>query len=147
MTFDDEWAELKQGAAARMQLAGTGWSDNSGGGGGELRTSKAAWTKAGEGVNALRGDIKKALTRLGDSQKGTGQGGGEIASVGAQRELHDSWQRYLTDVSNRCGTLRDLFEKASAAESKNDEAVKDVFSAVRGKYGDTPAVGGSSKER
>ncbi|GAA3186552.1 hypothetical protein GCM10010451_39850 [Streptomyces virens] len=72
----EEWEQLKAAVAerhaAQMQLnqlpADQGGSSTGGVYGppsGKLRSDKAAWSKAGEDVGALRENISKALARLG----------------------------------------------------------------------------------
>ncbi|MFG3507580.1 hypothetical protein ACGF5F_19020 [Streptomyces sp. NPDC047821] len=149
MNFADEWSQMKQEAAARMNLASAdsdGWQGSSGG----LKVSKAAWTKAGIGVGSLRGSIKEALTKLSDAQQGLGagsSGSGALQSAAAQRELYTSWKTYIESVSGRCGAIQGLMEKAGNEQFKTDGAVEDEFMKLSKKYEDTPAVGGQSRER
>lgn len=84
-----------QGDGAGMSLASVGGGDKPGwyggdgggqGGTGATKSEKAAWTKAGEGVGSLRGNIKKALGDLERDQKGfnSGSGTGRTESGSAQ---------------------------------------------------------------
>lgn len=149
MSFEGEWAQLKRDANAGMSLdsVGTpGWADEGGGGQGGLKSSKAAWTKAGEGVGSLRGSIGKALTELADGQKGLGKDTGCLTAA-AQRDVHDSWERYVKDVRKRCAALQEVLEKTGDHFYKNDEAIKGAFDKLDDGYKDTPAVGGHGKGR
>ncbi|WP_241518665.1 hypothetical protein [Streptomyces sp. CB03238] len=151
MTFADEWTHVKQDAAARMNLAGAdgdGWGGGEGSGG--LKTSKAAWTKAGSGVGSLRGTIREGLTKLEDAQQGLGAGStgsGALQSAAAQRELHTSWKRYMENVSGRCGAIQSLLEKVGSDQLKTDQAIESEFAKLGKSYEDTPAVGGQSRGR
>ncbi|GAA2655954.1 hypothetical protein [Streptomyces vastus] len=162
----DEWEQLKTAAAerqsAQMQLnqmpadqgaSSSGGSDSGdpqwgGGDGGSsrLKSSKAAWAKAGHDVGLLRESITKALTRLADGQTGLGDTAGCQAAV-AQQELYESWKRYVGDVSGRCGDLGGLLEQSGHDLAKPDSALKEDLDRIRTRYQDTEAVGGQAKEK
>ncbi|WP_447040323.1 hypothetical protein [Streptomyces sp. DSM 118878] len=151
----DEWEQLKASAAERhptqMQLnqapadpgasGGDGWDS---GGSTGLKSSKAAWRRAGEGVDSLRENISKALAELEDGQKGLGQGP-QCLSAAAQQTVHDSWERYVKDVSRRCGSLQKLLEQMGRHQQKTDEAVEAGLANLSVVYRDTPATGGQAK--
>ncbi|MGW0537500.1 hypothetical protein [Streptomyces sp. NPDC003032] len=156
----DEWEQLKANAADRhptqLQLnqaptdrgsadpspsGADGWDS---GGSTGLKSSRAAWSKAGEGVGSLRENISKALAKLEDGQKGLGQGP-QCLSAAAQQSVHDSWERYVKDVSRRCGSLQKLLEQMGRHQQKTDEAVEAGISKLSVAYGDTPATGGQAK--
>lgn len=156
--FEEEWAQIKRdssGGGAGMQLAsadGDGadapWDGGSshGSGSGRVKSQKAAWSRAAHGVCSLRGDVKKALTRLEDDQEGlgasSGSGAADIECAAAQRDLYRSWHRYLSDVSGRCGALQGKLEKAGSDHAKNDDSVTSSFAGLDDRYKDTAAVGG-----
>jgi hypothetical protein len=152
-TFDAEWARMKGEASGDtgMNLASADVKPNWGqGGSGKLKSSRSAWTTAGRDVGKLRGNIRTALTKLEEEQKGLGTGGktgGSTKSGAAQRELYHSWTRYLKGVSGKCGTLQDRLEKAGDDHHKNDEATKHTFDRLDGRYKDTKPVGGESRGR
>lgn len=153
-TFDAEWAQAKReaaGDAGGMNLASASTTPNWGqGGSGNLKSSQRAWTTAGRDVGKLRGNIRTALTKLEEEQKGLGAGsktGGSTASGAAQRELYHSWTRYLKGMSSKCGTLQDRLEKAGDEHHKNEEATKHSFDRLDGLYKDTKPVGGESRGR
>lgn len=110
----EEWEQLKVAAAERqtmqMQLnqlpADQGGSSSSGVGGGvlKLRSDKAAWTKAGEGVKSLREDLGKAWGKAESGQTGLGKEPGCLTAA-AQQDLYDSWKRYVKDVTEVCEGL------------------------------------------
>ncbi|GAA2293683.1 hypothetical protein SVIO_072320 [Streptomyces violaceusniger] len=139
VTFAQEWTQLKQNAAGRMKLDGA--EKESSGGAGDLKSSKAAWRKAGEGVGSLREGIRKALTELDEGQKGLGKDAG-CQTAAAQRAVLESWMRYAKDVSKRCGELRKAMEQTGHDHANIDQAVKDEVDKLKAKYEDTPAVGG-----
>jgi hypothetical protein len=153
----EEWEQLKAQVAerhtAQMQLnqlpADQGGSSTSGVYGppsGRMRSDKAAWSKAGQGVGALRGNISTALTKLGDGQKGLGGDSGCLTAA-AQRDVYGSWERYIKDVSGRCETLAELFEKVGNDLWRTDEAIKGEIARVEVQYKDTPDVGGRAGGR
>ncbi|MBO3677475.1 hypothetical protein J5X86_20990 [Streptomyces sp. NEAU-YJ-81] len=113
----------------------------SSGGAGDLKSSKVAWRKAGEGVGSLREGIANALTKLDEGQKGLGKDAG-CQTAAAQRAVLDSWKRYAKDVSKRCGELRKAMEQTGHDHANIDQAVKDEVDKLKAKYEDTPAVGG-----
>ncbi|MFJ2194542.1 hypothetical protein [Streptomyces violaceusniger] len=139
MTFAHEWTQLKQDAAGRMRLDSA--DKGSAGGAGDLKSSKAAWRKAGEGVGSLREGIANALTKLDEGQKGLGKDAG-CQTAAAQRVVLDSWKRYAKDVSKRCGELRKAMEQTGHDHANIDQAVKAEVDKLKTKYEDTPAVGG-----
>ncbi|AXK36707.1 hypothetical protein DVA86_33255 [Streptomyces armeniacus] len=119
------------------------------GGDGDLKTSKNAWTRAAGDVDAMRGNIKTALTGLEKDQAGlgAGPGTGSIQSAAAQRDVYASWKRYLGDVSARCDTLQDRLNKAGTDHYANETATKGAFDQLKGRYEDTPAVGGGGDQK
>ncbi|MFF2512242.1 hypothetical protein [Streptomyces sp. NPDC058086] len=147
----EEWEELKTTAAerhsARMQLNQLP-ADQGGAGtpSGKLRSDKAAWSKAGEGVGSLPKNISKALAQLEDGQKGLGKDSGCLTAA-AQRDVYDSWERYVKDVSGRCDALAGLFEKVGNDQMRTDEAIKTEIAKLKVRYEDTPAVGGQAGGR
>ncbi|MEV8527888.1 hypothetical protein AB0451_27670 [Streptomyces sp. NPDC052000] len=143
-SFAAEWAQLKEAAAERssMQLASA-----SGGNGGEgLRSDRSVWNAVGDDVGRLAGNSKKALTVLDDGQRGLGAGAG-VESAAAQRELHQSWQKYLRALGGRCDGLQDLLCKAGSDHYKNDHEIQAALAAVQVQYRDTPAVVGQETGR
>ncbi|TVZ75923.1 hypothetical protein [Streptomyces sp. BK340] len=150
----DEWEQLKAAAverqSAHMQLnqlpADLGGTSSGGGVSGKLRSDKAAWSTAGDGVGDLRDNISKALAQLGEGQKGLGKDSGCLTAA-AQREVHTSWERYVGDVSGRCDKLAGLLEKVGNDQLRTDEAIKAEIAKVKTAYEDTPAVGGQSRGR
>ncbi|MGW4275512.1 hypothetical protein ACWEGQ_24865 [Streptomyces seoulensis] len=143
----DEWEQLKSAAtdrhAARMQL---NHIPSDPGGSGTLVSNKPAWSEAGQSLGSLREDLTKALGKLADGQRGLGEQA-DCLTAGAQRDVHDSWQRYVKSVSGRCGKLSDLLEKAGSDQLKTDEAVKAEIGNLKVEYSDTPALGGQDKGR
>jgi hypothetical protein len=152
----EEWEELKATAAerhsARMQLnqlpadQGSTGTSSAGAPSGKLRSDKAAWSKAGEGVGSLPENISKALAQLEDGQKGLGKDSGCLTAA-AQRDVYDSWERYVKDVSGRCDVLAGLFEKVGNDQMRTDEAIKAEIAKLKVQYEDTPAVGGQAGGR
>ncbi|MEV8065373.1 hypothetical protein AB0P32_04370 [Streptomyces sp. NPDC085995] len=146
----DEWEQLKADAAARgsarMQLNHIAMDPGGSGDASKLRSDKKTWTKAGEDTKRLQGDMGKALGRLDDGQSGLGETSG-CESAAAQKELYDSWKRYVADVKGRCGELGGLLERSGRDLSKSDAAVKAELDKVAAKYKDTDAVGGQAKGR
>ncbi|MGA4998434.1 hypothetical protein ACPCB7_10420 [Streptomyces arboris] len=148
----DEWEQLKADAvangSAQMQLnqapseGGTQASAASG----DLKSDKRAWVKAGEGVTRLKTGVGKALTKMADGQAGLGDTSGS-RSAAAQKELYESWKKYVSDVSGRCGALGGLMQKAGHDLAKSDEEVKEELEKLKVTYKDTEAVGGQAKEK
>ncbi|WP_405991462.1 hypothetical protein [Streptomyces sp. NBC_00986] len=144
----EEWDQLKTAAAerssARMQLNHVPMDP--GGSGGELVSNRRAWTKAGEDVGSLRADIGKAFGKLADGQKGLGEESGCLTAA-ALKDVYDSWETYVKNVSARCERFSDVLEKAGDEQLKTDEAVELEIGNVEAAYADTPAVGGQEKGR
>ncbi|MEV3853716.1 hypothetical protein AB0J38_05235 [Streptomyces sp. NPDC050095] len=151
----DEWEQLKTQAAERhstgMQIDHLAEPDGGGGSATSgvtqgLKSTKAAWNKAGEGVGELREGIGKALTRLQDGQKGLDADAGCL-TVGAQKDVYDSWVRYVKSVNERCGSVKEVLEQVGHDLLITDESVRSAFGAIDTKYADTPAVGGQGAGR
>ncbi|MBT2380385.1 hypothetical protein J7E90_24435 [Streptomyces sp. ISL-111] len=148
----DEWEQLKSDAAAngsaQMQLNQTPseGGTQTGAASGDLKSDKKAWVKAGEGVTGLKAGVGKALTKLADGQAGLGGTSGS-RSAAAQKELYDSWKKYVSDVSGRCGALGGLMQKAGHDLARSDEEVKEDLEKLKMTYKDTEAVGGQAKEK
>ncbi|MGW7527629.1 hypothetical protein [Streptomyces sp. NPDC054783] len=147
----DEWVQLKTAAAERStgRMHIDHLADPVGGAGGvsgELRSDKAAWSKAGGDVGGLRDNISKALAKLQDGQKGLGKDAGCLTAA-AQREVHTSWERYAGNVSARCEKLSGLLDKVGHDQLRTDEAISAEIAKLKTEYQDTPAVGGQSMGR
>lgn len=147
----DEWEGLKADAGARAatQMRLNQHPADPGGGGApseSLKSDKKAWVRAGEGVTGLKADIGKALAQLHDGQAGLGETAG-CQSAAAQKELYDSWKKYVGDVSARCGELGGLLERAGHDLAKSDQAVLTELGQIQLKYADTEAVGGQAEDR
>ncbi|MEU2504137.1 hypothetical protein ABZ621_05415 [Streptomyces sp. NPDC007863] len=146
----DEWEQLKAGAAERgseqMRLNQAAAVDGgaSGGSAGDLRSDKKAWARAGQGVKGLKEGVGKGLTALSDGQAGLGDGA-NVQSAAAQKELFESWKKYLGDVNARCEALGGLLEGAGHDLAKSDEAVLADLNRLKAGYEDTEALGGQAK--
>ncbi|WP_030221764.1 hypothetical protein [Streptomyces bikiniensis] len=146
----DEWEHIKSEVAGReptsMRLNQVAPEPGGGGYSEDLKTDKKAWAKAGEEVIGLKEGITTSLTKLDSGQAGLGDTG-EIQSAAAQKELYDSWKKYVGDVSGRCDALGGLLQLAGHDLAKTDETVKQDLDALAVRYGDTEAVGGRAGER
>lgn len=148
----DEWEQLKSDAAAdgstHTQLNQAPWEGGAAAGPAseDLKSDKKAWLTAGEGVSGLRDGVGRALTKLADGQSGLGETSGS-RSAAAQKELYDSWKKYVSDVNSRCDALGGLLQKAGHDLSKSDQQVMAEMAALKVRYRDTEAVGGQAKEQ
>ncbi|MFJ1788884.1 hypothetical protein ACIOML_31840 [Streptomyces anulatus] len=146
----DEWEQIKADVAvsARMQLNQAPAEGGFAGGStsGDLKSNRKTWVKAGEGVAGLKGGVSKALTKLADVQTGLGETTGS-QSAAAQKELYDSWKKYVSDVSGRCEALGGLLRGAGHDLSKSDEEAKAELEKLKVKYEDSEPVGGQAKEK
>ncbi|MFC5202329.1 MULTISPECIES: hypothetical protein [Streptomyces] len=144
----EEWEQLKTEAAerhaARMQLNHVPLDP--GGDTGTLVSNKPAWSKAGQDVGSLRESISKGLGKLMGGQEGLGDDAGCL-TAGAQKDVHNSWERYVKSVSGRCGNLSGLLEKAGNDQLKTDEAIEAEIGNLKVAYADTQTVGGRDKGR
>ncbi|MFB8244867.1 hypothetical protein ACFC5X_07405 [Streptomyces sp. NPDC055952] len=152
----DEWEQLKAAAAERhttqMQLnqlpadqGGTG-SAGSGDGAGKLRSDKAAWTRAGADVGSLGEDLGRARAKMEVGQAGLGKETGCLTAT-AQREVFNSWKRYVKDVAEVCDSLADVLEKAGNDQLRTDEAIKAEISKLRAEYYASTPAGGQARGR
>ncbi|MFF0481229.1 hypothetical protein [Streptomyces sp. NPDC004435] len=146
----DEWEQLKAGSAQsgsdRMRLNQAASVDGGGSGtsAGDLRSDKKAWARAGQGVKGLKEGVGQGATALSDGQAGLGDGA-NVLSAAAQKELYDSWKKYLGDVNGRCEALGGLLEGAGHDLARSDEAVLGDLNRLKARYEDTEAVGGQAK--
>ncbi|MFJ2642035.1 hypothetical protein [Streptomyces sp. NPDC087511] len=146
----DEWEQIKTEVTGRQTVAmrlnhvpmepPTGPSAITGG----LNSSRKAWVTAGEGVGSLRRSIGTALTQLEDGQAGLGATTGCL-SAAAQKDVYDSWKKYVERVSERCGALQKILEQVGHDLLSTDDAVKGEMQKLNLKYADTDAVGGRVK--
>jgi hypothetical protein len=149
MTWE-EWEQLKADAAERgstqMQLnyvpGDTG--PGSGGPSEQLKSDKKVWAKVGGDVKGVKDDVVKAVAKLSDGQAGLGDTAG-CQSAAAQKELYDSWKKYVDDVSTRCGDLGGLLEQSGHDLAKPDSLLREELEKIQLKYRDTEAVGGQAK--
>ncbi|MCP3765162.1 hypothetical protein [Streptomyces sp. MAR25Y5] len=137
----EEWEQLKAAAierqSAQMQLnqlpadqgGGSGASAVHGPPSGRLRSDKAAWSRAGEGVGDLRESTGKALTKLADGQTGLDKGSGCLTAA-AQRGVYDSWERRAKNISELCDGLVGVLEKTGNDLLRTDEAIKAEIAAL-----------------
>ncbi|MEU3857920.1 hypothetical protein AB0F03_11170 [Streptomyces sp. NPDC028722] len=146
----DEWERLKADAAARgsahMQLNHVPMDPGGSGASGKLKSDKKTWTKAGEDTKGLRDAIGTALGKLDDGQAGLGGTAG-CESAAAQKELYESWKKYVGDVKGRAGELGGVMERSGHDLAKSDGDVKAELDKLRTGYQDTEAVGGQPKGR
>ncbi|MFB7294937.1 hypothetical protein [Streptomyces rubiginosohelvolus] len=143
----DEWEQIKADVAANgpagMQL---NQAPSEGRTSGDLKSNRKTWVRVGEGVTGLKGGVGKALTKLADGQTGLGDTTRSV-SAAAQKELYDSWKKYVSDVRGRCEALGGLLQKAGHDLSKTDEEALADLEKLQVKYEDTKPVGGQSKEK
>lgn len=148
----DEWEQIKAdvsgNGSAQMQLnqAPAEGGTTAGATSGDLKSNRKTWAKAGEGVTGLKGGVGKALTKLADGQTGLGDTTGS-QSAAAQKELYDSWKKYVSDVSGRCEALGGLLQAAGHDLSKSDAQAEAELEKLKVKYEDTEPVGGQAKEK
>ncbi|GAA2421013.1 hypothetical protein [Streptomyces glaucus] len=144
----EEWEQLKVAAAerhsARMQLNQLPADQGGTGASGRLRSDKATWSAAGEGVRDLRDNIHKALAKLKDGQTGLGKGVGCLTAA-AQKSVHDSWERRVRNIGELCDGLADVLEKAGNDQLRTDEAIKAEIAKLRVRPEGTSTVGGKDR--
>ncbi|MEV8545098.1 hypothetical protein [Streptomyces sp. NPDC051572] len=152
----EEWEELKATAvdrhSTRMQLnqlpadQGGGGTSSVGTPSGKLRSDKAAWSRAGEGVGDLRDNTGKALAKLEEGQTGLDKGSGCLTAA-AQKGVCDSWERRLKDIGELCDGLAGVLEKTGNDQLRTDEAIKAEIAKLKVRSEETPASGDSGKGR
>lgn len=149
----DEWEQLKSEVAdrsstrTRLNQLSAGQGDGTPGSAafGDVKSDKKVWATAGAGLKRLDEPIGKALTRLSDGQTGVDAAG--VSSAAAQKELYESWKKYVRDVSKRCGDLGGLLEAAGHTLSQSDEQLKGELDRIENHYQDTASVGGQKTEQ
>ncbi|GGX48206.1 hypothetical protein [Streptomyces noursei] len=131
MTFEEEWAELKRETSVRMNLASTGGEGGSSGGGqGNLRSSRQVWHKGAQAVGSLQTNLKAALRELEskhDTAGGAVGGVDGLRSASSHLSAYQSWQRRLDLVSRECEELRDKLQKSGDAFYKSDAEIGEAF--------------------
>ncbi|MFF1734263.1 hypothetical protein [Streptomyces sp. NPDC058247] len=147
----DEWEQLKSQAAERRtthmrlnQLQDVGGAGATVTGG--LKSRKAAWVAAGEGVADQHKRLGKALTALATGQKGIGENEG-CGTAAAQRTVHTSWDTYVKTLGEKCEGLQKVLEKTGHELLTTDESVMDELNKLKTKYRDTSAVGRHAEGR
>ncbi|MER0246631.1 hypothetical protein AAHZ94_32595 [Streptomyces sp. HSW2009] len=140
-TFEEEWAQAKQGAAhnSRTRLAS---AEKDGGrnpgGAGDVRSDKAAWNAAGHAVGQFRRNIRSSSLNLEQGKLSTHG----LESAAAEQSLSSSWKRYLDRINARCGELESMLEKAGNDHYKNDQAIQHALARMTDKYKETPGADG-----
>ncbi|MFJ9886306.1 hypothetical protein ACIQRW_10650 [Streptomyces sp. NPDC091287] len=144
----DEWEQLKAEAAERhtVQVRLNQVGEDPGGGLGGIRSSKASWTHAGESVGKLAGDARKALSALKHEQSGAAISA-DVLSGAAQKDVYQSWSKYIAGMRDRCVALQGLLEKTGNDQFKNDDAIRAAFDGLAKKYEDTDGGGPDSRAR
>lgn len=123
MTFEAEWARIKQEVAVEKPVTRLASADDggSGGGGGDVVSTPQAWRTAASGAEAVAGNAGKALATLLLQQEGLqGMKSAGVECVGAQSALYDSWNDYLSRVRSRTTALQGQFTKAGKAHHQGD---------------------------
>ncbi|MFB7595511.1 hypothetical protein [Streptomyces sp. NPDC056160] len=140
-----EWERAKDSAAhqrsSRTELNSV---PSDPGGSGTLVSDRPAWARAGHGVGSLGEGIGKSLGQLAEGQDGLGGTSGCLTAQ-AQKDLYDSWEKYVKKVSKRCEQLADVLVKAGNDELKTEEAIKAEIGNMKAAYADTAPVGGQGK--
>ncbi|MCX4846081.1 hypothetical protein [Streptomyces sp. NBC_00893] len=152
----DEWEQLKADAVQRhttnMRInsasADGGYAEAASGPAaiGDLKSEKAAWVAAAEGVADQRKRLGKALTALTTGQKGIGENEG-CKTAAVQSTVHTSWHTYAKTLDEKCQGLQQILEKTGHEFHATDESVKDELNKLKTKYQDTPAAGGQAEGR
>jgi hypothetical protein len=149
MSFDAEWAQIKQEVSG-APVTTLAHADGGGGAGGDgdLVSDEAAWKAAAQGVKGLVDNLAKAGTTLFTAQEGMGTSlqafDNSFQTLAAQDELHATWSGYLTSLQGKCAALESKLFAAGATLRISDIAVKPNFPALDTQFTDTPAVGGQS---
>ncbi|MFC9888531.1 hypothetical protein ACFW3A_11650 [Streptomyces pilosus] len=149
----DEWEQAKAASVERHsaktqlnQLPVDRGGAGPGGGGDRLRSDKAAWTKAGEGISSLRTDLGKALRKAETGQSGLDKDAGWRTSV-AQKDVYDSWKRYAKDMGELCEALAQVLERTGDDQLRTDEAIKTEIARLRAEHYGTPTADDPAKGR
>jgi hypothetical protein len=131
VTFEAEWAAIKQDAAVSMQLASSREPGMDGrGANGRVTWSKEAWTGAATGIGSVATQMKTAEGQFDTKQEGAGKGeaGGEgLASAAALASVTGSWKRKLNLVARECAELQDKCRKTSDAFYQTEQGIKAAF--------------------
>jgi hypothetical protein len=157
MSFEAEWAQIKQEASSGPVLAlahadagaagGEGGPDVAGGDLG-VASSMAAWKAAAQGVGVLAGTLAKAGHTLLVAHQGMDTSltfhDSTFATLTAQDELHATWSGYLQSLLGRCDALKGQLTAAGAALCVSDKVIEADFDKLDDGYTDTSAVGGQS---
>jgi hypothetical protein len=135
----EEWERLKATAAERqsahMQLNQLPADQGGTGGGtygppsGRLRSDKAAWSRAGEGLGEVQTDLGKALRKLGDAQTGLDEGSAFLTAA-AQKGVFESWERRVKDIDEWCEGLAGVLEKTGNDQLRTDQAIEAEIAAL-----------------
>lgn len=156
MSFEAEWAQIKQEVSADPVLT-LAHADAGGGGGSNPPTvggdagfasDQAAWKAAATAVGTLADNLSKAGGKLNDTQQGMDTSlqftDSTFETLQAQSELHPTWNGYVSSLLARCAALKEQLNAAGATLCISDEAMRAEFDKLDDGYQDTPAVGGQS---
>jgi hypothetical protein len=149
MSFDAEWAQIKQEVSGEPVTTLAHADAGSGtGGDGDLVSDQAAWKAAAQGVKGLVDSLVKAGATLHTAQEGMDASllvrDNSFQTLAAQDQLHATWSGYLTSLQGKCAALEGKLYAAGATLRISDIAVKPNFADLDTQFKDTPAVGGRS---
>ncbi|MFQ6855595.1 hypothetical protein AAIB46_32655 [Streptomyces sp. 35M1] len=71
----------------------------------------------------------------------------DVLSGSAQKDVYQSWSKYIARVRDRCVALQGLLEKTGNDQFKNDDAIRAAFNELAKKYEDTDGGGHDRRAR
>ncbi|MEU3249861.1 hypothetical protein [Streptomyces sp. NPDC006997] len=129
----DEWEQLKQGAAQRMQLnqldPGGGMSPPPGG---DLRVNQQDLAAVGDSAFDLRNDL---ITQDTDASASTATAGSGLSTQGfelgpALKHVGTRWDEQLQSLKDACGHISNHLEFTKRVHRENEYYVYGTISSI-----------------
>ncbi|MFC9851374.1 hypothetical protein [Streptomyces prasinus] len=133
MTFEQEWAELREAAAKRtaMQINGIP-TDGGGGGGKDLVVNRDDLGAIGNDAYDLLGRLAKEgdIARSSTFDAATALTNGNFVSGSAVLKVHDLWQTHLKTLLDACARISNHLDYSKAQHAKDEAKVEGDLTRV-----------------
>ncbi|MFC7218327.1 hypothetical protein ACFQLX_09125 [Streptomyces polyrhachis] len=129
-TLDEEWAQLKADTASRTRLDGAPGGSGGDWDGGDLKSSRQAWSTAARHLRDVRGLLESAIRDHRDkTSDGREAGIDGFQCTPSHRLLLLSWERQFALLQRECAEVAAASEQAGAELAGNDTATAALFDA------------------
>lgn len=134
MSFDEEWAEIRNAAAERrsaMQINSVP-AEGGGGGSGDLVVHRDSLGRIGNDAYELRTRLSKEgdLARPATFDAAIALTNGEFASGSALLKVHDRWNTHLKTLLDACAQISNHLDYSKAQHAKDEVKIEGDLTAI-----------------